>query len=225
MKSRVSFIFVLFAMLGILSASATPVTMTFTGLKDSEAINNYYNGGLGGSGSTGGPNYGVSFTSDSLAVIGKPYGGSGNVDKIPAPGTTTAAFFLSGAGDTMNVAAGFDTGFAFYYASPFYVGSVNVYSGLNGTGSLLATDVLSLTGAMCNSQYNYSCWVNSGVSFTGVARSAVFTGTANYIAFADITLGSPTVPMTVTPEPSSFLLLGTGLLGMAEVLLRRARLG
>ena len=204
-------------------ASANTVTLTFTGLQNVEAIDNYYNGGSGGSGSTGGPNYGVSFTPDSLAIISADVtGGTGNFDNVPPPATNTIAFFLTGSGDTMNVAAGFNTGFSFYYAAPYYTGTVDVYSGLNGTGTLLSADVLAETGAFCNgSSHDYSCWVESGVSFAGSAESVVFSGVANQIGFADITLGASAVPPTITPEPNSLMLLGTGVLGMASVLRRR----
>ena len=122
----------------------------------------------------------------------------------------------------MNVAAGFNTGFSFYYAAPYYTGTVDVYSGLNGTGTLLAADTLGETGAFCNgSSHDYSCWDESGVSFAGSAESVVFSGVADYIGFADITLGASTVPTSTTPEPNSLMLLGTGALGMAGLLRKR----
>jgi hypothetical protein len=208
---------------GVSAAYAAPITLTFTGLQNLEPIENYYNGGAGGFGSTGGPNYGISFTSNSLALISNEDGGTGDLSRVPAPGNDTAAFFLSGVGDTMNVAGGFTTGFSFYYAAPYYTGTVDVYSGLNGTGTLLASDTLGLTSANCDPLENYSCWVNSGVSFAGTAESAAFSGTANYVAFADITTGADAVPSpsTVTPEPSTLVLLGSGLLGIVGAARRR----
>ena len=204
------------------SACAATVTLTFTGLKDNEPINNYYNGGTGGLGSSGGTNYGIAFTSDSLALISNENGGSGNFSLVPAPGTNTSAYFLSGAGDTMNVAAGFQTGFSFYYTSPYYTGTVDVYSGLNGTGTLLAVDTLTLTNSYCDPKEPYSCWVNSGVAFAGTAESVIFTGVANQVGFADITIGASSVPSTtVTPEPNSLVLLGTGAVGLAGVVRRK----
>lgn len=208
--------------LGAAQAYATPVTLTFTGLKDLEPINTFYDGGSGGMGSTGGTNYGVSFTSDSLAIISDQNGGSGNFSNVPPPATTTIAFFLTGAGDTMDVVAGFNTGFSFYYAAAGLPGSVSVFSGLNGTGSLLATLSLPVNGSNCDGKTTFSCWTNTGVAFAGTAESVVFGGSANQIGFADITLGASSVP-NPTPEPNSLLLLGSGVLGLGGVIRRKLR--
>jgi hypothetical protein len=183
------------------AAHAAVVVLTFEGLQNLEPIENYYNGGLGGLGSGPGPNYGITFTSDSLAIIAASAGGSGNFSNNPSG--STIAFFLSGAGDTMNVLAGFDTGFSFYYAAAFD-GSVTVYDGPNGTGTPLATLTLPATPSP------YTVWVPIGVTFAGTAESVVFGGAANFIGFDDITLGSAT-PGTV-PEPSSLALLLGGMM-------------
>ena len=42
------------------------VVLTFEGLQNNEQVLNFYNGGSGGSGSGPGPNYGITFGSDSL---------------------------------------------------------------------------------------------------------------------------------------------------------------
>ncbi len=203
------------------TAYADAVTMTFEGLGDYETVSNYYNGGLGGNGSGPGPNYGVQFSNDSLAIIEAAQGGSGNF--FNPPSGDTILFFLSGPGDVMNVAAGFDTGFSFFYSSPFYAGTVNVYSGLNGTGTLLASLNLGTTpdgsGVQGCDGYNYCPFVAAGVSFSGVAQSVNFSGVANYIGFDDITIGSATPGV---PEPSTFYLIGTGL-GLAGLIARRRR--
>lgn len=54
------------------------ITLTFEGLQDNEQVLNYYNGGFGGNGSGPGPNYGITFGSDSLAIISTAAGGNGN---------------------------------------------------------------------------------------------------------------------------------------------------
>ena len=131
-------------------AQAAVITLTFTGLGDQEPIDNYYNGGFGGFGSGPGPNYGIIFSSDSLALISSLDGGSGDFSNVPPPATNTIAFFLNGVGDTMDVPAGFTTGFSFYYAAAAGIGgSVDVYSGLDGTGTNLAHLDLPPNGGNC----------------------------------------------------------------------------
>ena len=201
-------------------ANAAVITLTFEGLQDGESVNDFYNGGTGSLGSAG-PNYGISFTSDSLAIISQAAGGGGNFDG--APTMPTILYFLTGAGDTMNVAAGFDTGFSFYYSSPFYTGSVLVYDGLGGTGTLLATLTLPLTpsgGAGCSGTYAYCPWEPFGVAFSGVAKSAVFSGVANYIGFDNVTLGSG-IPTGGVPEPATLAITGLGIVALALVRRRR----
>jgi hypothetical protein len=107
----------------------------------------------------------------------------------------------------MNVAAGFDTGFSFFYAAPFFSGSVDVYDGLNGTGTLLASLFLPINGAGSGDPNGqYSNWTPIGVAFSGTAKSVNFGGTANYIVFDNITLGSETPGTGDVPEASTLLI-------------------
>jgi hypothetical protein len=200
--------------------SAKAQVLTFSGFQaPDEEILNYYDGGLAGSGTGPGPNYGVVFGVDALAL---PNGSGSNVSNEPL-GSTGSMIFLSGAGDVMDVASGFTTGFSFFYAAPGYSGSVEVFSGLDGTGTDLADLNLTTNGGYCGT-LNYSCWTAIGVNFSGTAESVLFSGTANYIAFSDVTLGNsaPGQPSGgAAPEPSTFLMVGSGLAGLSGMIRRR----
>jgi uncharacterized protein (TIGR03437 family) len=186
----------LFVLCGLLSlspcwAQSQTVLITFEGLQDQEPVLDYYNGGRGGFGSGPGPNYGITFGSGALAIIGQSSGGTGNFEGNPSG--KTIGFFLTGGGLIMNVAAGFTGGFSFDYAAASTSGAVTVYDGPNATGNVLATIPLPVTGGNCGgSPFTYSCWKAQGVSFSGTARSVNFGGVANLIGFDDITLGSQT---------------------------------
>ena len=212
---RIALLFVLTALIAATAFGGGVITLTFEGLQTGEAVDNYYAGGNGGDGSGPGPDYGITFTSDSLAIISAAApGGSGNFDG--APSMPTILFFTSGAGDTMNVAAGFTTGFSFYYSSVSYAGSVGVYSGVDGTGTLLTTVDLPTTpagGAGCSGGYAYCPWEPAGATFEGTAESVVFGGVANQIGFDNITLGAatPTGSPAPIPEPTTVALLGSGI--------------
>jgi hypothetical protein len=188
------------------AAAGNAAVLTFEGLGQQESVLNYYNGGLGGNGSGPGTNYGISFSPNALALQ------SGNFSDNPS--VPTILFFLSGNAATMNVAAGFDTGFSFFYAAS-QGGSVNVYDGLNATGNILASLLLPDTATP------YSVWNPIGVSFAGIAKSVDFGGAADYIGFDDITLGSATPGNNPVPEPGTIMLLGAGFLGLAIYSKRR----
>ena len=208
---------------GISTANAAIIVLDFEGLQDDEAVGDFYNGGTGSLGSSG-TNYGVSFSPATLALIDSDAGGTGNFANEPSP--DTVMFFLDANDAILTFAAGFDTGFSFFYTSST-AASVNVYDGLNGTGNLLASLDLTAqfsdncigdpTGDFCN-------WTPVGVAFAGIARSIDFGGTANQTAFDDITFGSETPggggPVPV-PEPTSLALLGLGLAGLGFMRRRR----
>lgn len=183
-------------------ASSAVIVLTFEGVGDLNPVGDFYDGG-------GGPDYGISFSPETLALVDSDAGGNGNFANEPSP--DTVMFFLEADAAILNVAAGFTTGFSFFYSAA-EAGTVRVYSGLDGSGSLLANlDLVAQlddecvgdpTGAYCN-------WTPVGVLFAGIARSIDFGGAANFIGFDDITFGSDK-PGTV-PEPGALALLGLGL--------------
>ena len=198
MRSKVAFGVLGFLVPAVLGAQV----LTFEGLGNQETVDDFYDAGTGGSGSGPGPDFGVVFSSNALALIDADAGGTGNFGGEPSP--STGLFFLTGPAATMNVAAGFTTGFSFFYSAISNPGSITVYDGLNATGNVLATLALPLTAnnGAPDPTGQFSPLVPIGVAFTGTALSVDFGGTVNQIVFDDITIGSQTPGSTPTPGPS-----------------------
>ena len=131
-------------------------------------------------------------------------------------------FFLNSSNAVLNVTNGFDTGFSFYYTSST-AAVVNVYSGLNATGSILASIPLAAqftnncsgdpTGGYCN-------FTAVGVAFAGTAFSIDFGGTANQTGYDNITFGSAT-PGNGVPEPATWAMMIGGLALTGAAMRRR----
>lgn len=202
---------------------ANVIVLTFEGIGNNASINDFYNGGTDSDGNSG-PDYGINFSSDSLGLIDAEAGGTGNFAHEPSP--DTAAYFLSGGAAVMNVAAGFTTGFSFYYTAINQPGSVVVYAGPNGTGNILASIALSITSASCSGDPagDFCQFDPIGVTFMGTAMSVAFGGTANQVAFDNITLGSATPGGGGVPEPGVLGMFGLGLLLIGGAAWRKRRL-
>lgn len=201
MKNLIKLISVIFlALFCSQAANADPandsaIILTFEGLKDQEAVRNFYNGGSGSKGSKNDENYGIQFSSNALALIDSDAGGSGNFGNEPSP--DTIMFFLTGNGAVLNAEKGFDTGFSFYYSAVNNPGKVVVYDGLNAQGTALVTINLPVTKSDGGDPTgDYSPFIKKGVSFSGTALSIDFGGTINEIGFDDITFGSVTPGVT-----------------------------
>lgn len=178
--------------------AGTPVLIDFEKTWDfgNGDINEYYNGGSAADGSTGAPNFGVSFanlsglSNDALG----PYYAN-------APSSQGVAYSHDTA--FMNVAVGADA-LSFYYSTAADVtGAIKAYSGLNGTGTLLGT-----VNLIANSQGSYDSWTQASLSFTGLAQSFDLSGASSTVAFDNITVAA-------VPEPSIYLslLCGLGVVG------------
>ena len=212
------------------AANAAVIYLNFEGIAtyptgSGTVIGNYYNGGAASNGAVG-PNYGVQFTSGGqLLCLNTAAANCSNTSK-GGQGIAASqyyALYFPTANPTMNVAAGFDTGFSFTYTAPFATGTtVNIYSGLNGTGSLLATLALPLTTtATCDTTISrgaqFCPFAPASLGFAGIARSVVFGGTVNSQVFDDFTFGSTFVGGAV-PEPATWgmMILGFGMIGAAS---------
>jgi hypothetical protein len=142
----------------------------------------------------------------SNAIVGCEQGTPcADTNAANAPSAPNVMFFLGGNAATMDVAAGFTTGFSFFYAAQVNTtGFVDVWSGLDGTGTLLNSFILPPT------PNPYTVFVPIGVTFAGTAESVQFGGVANFIAFDDVTFGSSSPGV---PEPATWALMLMGVAG------------
>lgn len=207
--------------IAIPKSQAATIVLDFEGVGNNANVRDFYNGGTDSLGNTG-TNYGIAFANNALGSVDSDAGGSGNFGGEPSP--DTALSFLDGSAATMNVAAGFDTGFSFFYSAIRNPGFISVYDGLNGTGNILTTLNLPTTpdtGAP-DPTGQFSPLLPIGVSFSGIAKSVDFGGTADQIGFDNITLGSA-IPGGSTQVPEPFTIVGT-LIGATVAFRTRQRL-
>jgi PEP-CTERM motif len=233
MKTFFGFGISLAALVAATAAHADPVIdLTFEGINSTYPntngyafINDFYNGGMSSDGTTG-PNFGIVFSPNAQAIcLNSTSVTCSNTSKggLGDPNSQEGAlFFLSGSSTFMDIAAGFTTGFSLNYASVSDSGSVSVFSGLDGTGTLLGTLNLNPDALGCSAYSAAFCpFSPAGVNFAGIAKSIEFSGVANEIVFDDVTFGSST-PGGV-PEPSTWAMMMMGLAGIGLVARRRAK--
>jgi hypothetical protein len=183
-----------------------PITIDFEGAVGYvNPIADFYNGGTDGAGNMG-PNLGVSFTDAAVGLSNDA--NFTYYSNAPTSGTVMAAFDTSA---TMNVASGFSGQLTFWYASSATtLDAVNIYSDLNGTGTLLASASLFGNASLGCSDTAFCRFDMTSVKFAGVAKSVNFGGNAQFVAYDNIGI-------TPVPELNTYVMLAAGLVAMAFI--------
>ncbi|MCY7315399.1 MAG: PEP-CTERM sorting domain-containing protein [Rubrivivax sp.] len=183
-------------------ALARVVTLDFETVTSFASIDTFYAGGTDSAGAAG-TNLGVRF---GLNALGRQNDAVGTYfSNAPSP---LGVMSLAGEA-TMNVLVGF-TNLSFHYASTDVVaGAVEIWSGLNATGTLLASLGLAANaqaGGCTNAAYCNFSLLSTSLGQTR-AFSVKFADSATVAAFDNVAL--------TVPEPTSALLAALGLAGLA----------
>lgn len=200
-------------LLSAASASAANVNIDFSGTTSYASVADFYNGGTDSAGASG-ANLGASFTGSviSLANDGTGPGSSGQF----FTGAPTTNVIFANFGDVpavLNVANGFGQTFGLTYSSISAPTTVNIWSGLNATGTLLASFNLASNSDNCAAGSPACVWTTVSQNFNGEAESVDFSSNASNALFTNVNF--------VTPLPGSGLLLTFGLGGLAFLARRR----
>jgi hypothetical protein len=188
------------SLLAVTSAFAdTSTVIDFEAPASFESIGAFYGG------------VGVVFTPDALALQNDELGPY--FSNAPSP---VGVMFAAGPDATMNVEMGFKDSISFSYSSSaLVISGVNVYSGLDGTGTLLASFNLVSNAQLGCSDSPFCRFDRVSSTFGGIARSVTFGSSANFAAFDDVAISA-------VPEPTTAVLM---ILGVAGLLAARQRRG
>jgi PEP-CTERM motif len=191
--------YVLIAAIAALSLSSAAhgatTVVNFDAVPTGDFVNGFYSGGTSSSGATG-PNLGVTFA---------------RLRTLTGAGETSRPNFLVNFGEQGQI----DTNFSFtglsFNAGFFLPGTVSVFSGPGGTGTLLG----SLSGVLGNT----TAFTRQVVAFNGLGRSVTIVGASSSLGFDDFTF---TLAGGV-PEPSTWIMMGVGFGLIGGAMRRRKR--
>ena len=226
--------------LGAAQAGAATVELPLTGIRGGSFIQNYFVGGKDSAATDPtGPTLGFTFSSNAEAQSDTTGTKAGHFESNPS-GLSEVLYFAGSSGATftaayMNYATGFDA-LSFNYSfsnnnNATLPEFAYVYSGQNGTGSLL--DTINLTpgattvpckGAVGDS---YCTWqsVSTG-TFAGVGQSVVFSSASGGAGTSTLTPVTITefdgLTVTPVPLPAAAWLMVSGVAGLFGFARRRA---
>jgi hypothetical protein len=103
------------AALQLATSAGAQVLLTFEGVGNGAAVNDFYAGGTDSLGNVG-PNFGVRFVGSTLGLVDEDAGGTGNFANEPSP--STIEFFTDPGTAFLNVAGGFTQRLSFSTALP-----------------------------------------------------------------------------------------------------------
>jgi hypothetical protein len=190
------------------SAMAAPTTIDFEGTGSFSSISDFYNGGIDGVGNSG-TNYGVAFSASAQSLANDELGTY--FSNAPTPGSV---MFVSDGTAFLNAAQGFYGAVSLYYSSTVEaLNAINIYSGLNGTGSVLGSFNLGANAQNGCSDTAYCHFDNVSVAFAGTGQS---------IGFSNTQAAYDNVSITPVPEPTGYALMALGLVAVGFVARRRA---
>jgi hypothetical protein len=212
--------------------SGNTETLTFGGQVNATGVSSFFDGGTDVYGTAGGTanNVGITFSTPgeflNAGYNGTGFnGGTGKFENVPS-GATGVLYFASVPTTTSPIlddASGF-SGISLNYSllsnTAAYGSTISLYSGLDGTGSLVGTLTLTAAGTTtaCTSSHDEFCsWSSTAnQSLSGIAESAVFNGDARtYTEFDAVALTAP------VPLPAAAWLLFSSVGGFAGFVRRR----